>query len=301
MVSVSSREDKLNERDTGGNKITVELVTNGSIELCKSDIEKITQVKDLLPYGTSVYIPALPKQNLATSIPCIARLYEAGYDPVPHIAARRIPSRKELQEYLDKIVKDYGVHRVLLIGGDIPKPIGPYKDSLAILKDGILEYTGIREIGIAGYPENHPRIPADVLKIAFEEKLELAAKTGLASYIVTQFCFSPSHIVDYCAALAHTNPNTPVYVGMAGPTDLAKLFRYARICGVSASILGLKSLGFKAVQLVSHTEPNEQLAVLAKYCAARDRCNVIGVHIFSFGSIVESARWMHSKFSQVNR
>ena len=42
MISVNSREDKLNERDTGGNKITVELVTNGSIELCESDIEKIT-------------------------------------------------------------------------------------------------------------------------------------------------------------------------------------------------------------------------------------------------------------------
>ena len=58
MVSINSREDELNEREIGGNDITVELVTNGSIELCESDIEKITQVKDLLPYGTSVYLPA---------------------------------------------------------------------------------------------------------------------------------------------------------------------------------------------------------------------------------------------------
>ena len=50
------------------------------------------------------------------------------------------------------------VHRVLLLGGDEPKAKGPFADSLEILESGLLRDSGIREIGVAGYPEGHPRI-----------------------------------------------------------------------------------------------------------------------------------------------
>jgi methylenetetrahydrofolate reductase (NADPH) len=193
------------------------------------------------------------------------------------------------------------VHRVLLIGGDIPEPAGPYVDAAAVLRDGILAEMGIREVGLAGYPEGHPRIPPRVLDVALEEKLTLVSDQGLGSYVVTQFSFVPSRIVEYCARLARAAPKLPIYVGMPGPTTPAALVRYARICGVSTSLRALIDLGFKAARLLRHTSPEEQLVVLAHYCAARPVCNVVGVHIFSFGGFLKSAEWMHRMYTEAPR
>ena len=101
--------------------------------------------------------------------------------------------------------------------------------------------------------------------------------------------------MDYCAKLSRIIPDVPVYVGMAGPTNPVTLLRYARICGVSASLRALTGLGFKAARLVTRTEPNEQLTVLARYCAGREGSNVMGVHIFSFGGFIESVKWLKEK------
>ena len=71
--------------------------------------------------------------------------------------------------------------------------------------------------------------------------------------MVTQFCFSPQRVVDYCAGLARSHPQLPVYVGVAGPTDPV---------------------------------------ALARYSSARGQSNVVGVHLYSFGGAVATARWM---------
>lgn len=274
----------------------VELVRNGSIELSDGDTGKIAALRELLPFGAKIYV-RMHADRAAASLDCVAALHDAGFDPIPHIAARRIRGRTELGNYLRTVASDYGVRRILLIGGDVAAPSGPYGDCLAVLQDGLLEQAGIREVGIAGYPDNHPQIPAADLQRAFEQKLELLDRLGLGSYVVTQFCFSPSHIVDYCASVAHSFPDVPVYVGVAGPADKATLVHFARICGVSVSLLALKQLGFKAVQLVSHDEPNEQLEVLARYRDHRGASNVIGVHVFCFGGVVEAANWMRTKYA----
>lgn len=39
-------------------------------------------------------------------------------------------------------------------------------------------------------------------------------------------------------------------------------------------------------------------ASAAHYCAARRACNVVGVHVFSFGGFLESARWMHHMYAE---
>lgn len=274
-----------------------ELVLNSSIEFSSKKIEEIAKSKELLPYGMKVYVPSLPGRSLLSTLHLLKSLTDAGFSPVPHIAARRVSTRAELQKFLQEVVMNYGVNQVLLVGGDTDKPLGPYIDSSSILKEGILTDAGIRHVGIAGYPEGHDRILMQELKNAMLVKLALIRDAKLSPHIVTQFSFAPAKIIDYCAKLARIAPEVPVYVGMAGPTKPAALLRYAKLCGVSTSLRALGSLGFKAVQLINQTEPDQQLNAIANYCHGRKTCNIAGLHIFSFGGFVESGRWINQYYN----
>ena len=276
---------------SGKAKVISELIRNSSIEL-SDKLEDIVDGKGLLPYGMRVYIPSLPGQSFSSTLDKLRVLNEMGFDPVPHIAARRVGSREDLLEFLNKAVNECGVHHLLLVGGDLGHAIGPYQDAIDILRDGVLTDSGITEISLAGYPEGHPRISMDALDHSLNEKLELAANCNMDTSIITQFTFAPARIVDYCSRLARSIPQVPVYIGMVGPTDPLKLLKYAKICGVNASMRALNAMGFKAAKLVTHTDPNEQIEVLGRYVATRDMPNVHGVHIFSFGGFKKSASWM---------
>ncbi|HEU4440420.1 MAG TPA: hypothetical protein VFR83_00200, partial [Burkholderiales bacterium] len=137
-----------------------------------------------------------------------------------------------------------------------------------------------------------PRIPATDLASAFRKKQELTAEQGLGMYVVTQFSFAPSRVVEYCAQLARSAPEVSIYVGVAGPTDPVALARYAQRCGVSASLRALRNLGSGIAQLVTHSDPHDQLVTLARYSMQREPSNVVGVHIYSFGGAMRTASWI---------
>jgi methylenetetrahydrofolate reductase (NADPH) len=266
-----------------------ELLASGSLEMGAHRPQDAAAIAALLPAGTPVYVNHLPRRRLADSLASIEALRAAGLEPVPHIAARRIASRDELQSFL----RAAAVRKALIVGGDEPEAPGPYADGAALVRSGLLEAGGLREIGLPGYPEGHPRIPAAELERALDEKLGLAAAHGLGAYLVTQFSFAPARIVAYCAALARRAPRVPVYVGLVGPASPAALLRFAQRCGVSASLRALQAQGMNAVRLVAHTDPGEQLAALARYCGGQSACNVVGVHLFSFGGVAAAAGWIN--------
>ncbi len=269
-----------------------ELVSGGSLEVSADRLEDADALASALPAGTTVYVNHLPGRTLAGSLPMLERLHAAGLEPVPHVAARRVASRSELQDFLGHAVRANGIRKVLLVGGDDPKVAGPWADSVALLADGALAGCGLREVGLAGYPEGHPRIAAAALAGALAEKLHLAAAQGLGASVVTQFSFAPSRVLEYVGSLADLYPDLPVYVGIAGPTEPAALLRYARRCGVSASLRALRDQGLGIVRLVTHTDPLEQVVALARYRLGRSRCNVVGTHFFSFGGVKATAAWM---------
>jgi methylenetetrahydrofolate reductase (NADPH) len=267
-----------------------ELVACGSIEMGAHRPQDAQAIAALLPAGTPVYVNHLPRHSLADSLASIAALRAVGLEPVPHIAARRIASRAELESFLARAA----VRRALVIGGDEPEPRGPYADGAALLRSGLLAAHGVREVGLPGYPEGHPRIPGAELERDLHEKLALTAAQGLGRYVVTQFSFAPARVLAYCANLARSAPQLPVYVGLAGPSSPGALLGFAQRCGVSASLRALQAQGLGAVRLVTHTDPGKQLAPIARYCAAHaDGCNVVGVHILSFGGVTAAAAWMN--------
>jgi len=267
-----------------------DLVASGSLEMGAHRPQDAAAIAALLPSGTPVFVNHLPRHTLGDSLAAIAAARDAGLEPVPHLAARRIASRAELESFLARAA----VRKALVLGGDEAVARGPFSDGAALLRSGVLEAHGVREVGLPGYPEGHPRIPAAELERDLGEKLELAAGHGLAGFLVTQFCFAPARVLEYCAALARRHPALPVYVGLPGPTSPAALLRFAQRCGVSASLRALEAQGLNAVRLVTHTDPGAQLAPVARYCESHaSRCNVVGVHVFSFGGVKAAAEWMN--------
>jgi methylenetetrahydrofolate reductase (NADPH) len=255
-----------------------------SLEATRPGAAEIAALADLLPRGTPVYITVVPTTDPREQIGAAAALRKAGLEPVVHIAARRIASADDLTNLIAGLRGEADLRRLLVIGGDV-ESAGPYPDALAVIQKGGLRAAGIEEIGIGGYPEGHPRIPPGRLEASLDEKIAAAIAQGLKVHIASQFSFSPDRIVAWLKQLRACGINHPVRIGMAGPTSVPALIRFAKRCGVSASLRGLMSGA--AASLIGHVGPDRILAALTSTEGLGD----IAPHYFSFGGIVETARY----------
>lgn len=259
-----------------------------SFEATRAEPGDLEALRANFPLGTSIYVSAVPKRTSAAQIETVARIAGAGFEPVPHISARRFASAAELDRHLGLLTDGAGVRRVLVIGGDLPDPAGPFFAALEVIESGLLQARGIIEVGITGYPEGHPRLGTPELERAMAAKIEAATGTGLSVHIVTQFCFSAQTILAWIGRLRDRGVDLPVRVGLAGPTSLSGLLRFARICGVSASAQGLVRHTGLAKQLFGMLTPDSVLRPLAEAAAGRTS---VAPHIFPFGGLAIAARW----------
>jgi methylenetetrahydrofolate reductase (NADPH) len=255
-----------------------------SIEATRPNAAEIAALAKLLPAGTPVYFSAVPTIEPSELIAAAALLRQSGLEPVVHIAARRIRSAADLQDLLSRLRGEADISRLLIIGGDVD-PLGPFPDALAVIQKAKLRDAGIIEIGIGAYPEGHPRIPAARLEAALDEKIAAATAQGLGVHIVSQFSFSPERILSWIRQLRACGIDKPVKVGMAGPTGVPALFRYAQRCGVSASLRGL--ISGAGAGLIGNVGPGRILEALSQAPDLGDAAP----HYFSFGGAVETARY----------
>jgi len=255
-----------------------------SLEATRPNAGEIAALADLLPGGTPVYFSAVPTIEPPELIAAAALLRKSGLEPVVHIAARRIRVAADLQNLLASLRGEADVRRLLVIGGDVDTS-GPFADALAVIQKGRLREAGIEEIGIGAYPEGHNRIAPGRLAVALDEKIATATAHGLGVHIVSQFSFSPEHILAWLKQLRACGITKPVKVGMAGPTSVPGLMRYAKRCGVNASLRGL--MAGAAAGLIGHVGPDRIVETLALAGDLGDAAP----HYFSFGGAVETARY----------
>jgi methylenetetrahydrofolate reductase (NADPH) len=235
-----------------------------------------------------IYVSAVPARPLAAQIDTATRLAASGFEPIPHIAARCFASAAEIDRHLGRLADETGVRRVLVVGGDFATPAGPFHAAIEVIESGLLHGRGITEVGIAGYPDGHPRLAATELDRALAAKVEAAAETGLAVHIVTQFGFSALAILNWIGRLRDQGLDLPVRIGIAGPATLAGLLRYARICGVTASAQGLVRRSGLAKHSFGMVTPDTVLRPLAEAAA---HLGEVTPHIFSFGGLAVATRW----------
>jgi methylenetetrahydrofolate reductase (NADPH) len=263
------------------------LMRDFSLEATLPSRSEIATLRDLIAPGTAIYLSApanhAPQRQIAAARDVVA----TGFVAIPHIAARSFASRESLDTHLAQL-GEAGVTRVLAIAGDRVEPAGPFADALALIRSDILERRGIVEIGIAAYPDGHPHIAGHVLAAALTEKLDEAFGRGLGVHIVTQFCFDPEQILGWLRRIRYSRIDVPVRIGIAGPTTLRGLLRYALRCGVRASLEA--AMKPKTAQLLGEVSPDALIDALAHAHSLRN-LEPLAVHVFSFGGLVRTARW----------
>jgi len=261
-----------------------------SIEATRPAAGDIAALAGIAPAGSRVYVSAVAGQRPDDTVEYALRLRRAGFDPVPHIAARTFASADMLDRMLARLSGEAGVRRVLVISGDRDPPAGTLRHALDVIDSGMLLRHGIREAGIAGYPEGHPRIPQHELDRTLAEKIAAGEATGLRMHIVTQFCFDAAAIAGWIRRLRDFGLDQPVRIGLAGPTGLATLIRYAHRCGVVASAHGLARHAGLLRNLFALSTPDVLVRALAMERAER-RLGDVRPHFFSFGGLARTARW----------
>ncbi len=247
----------------------------------EADIAALTVLKP----GTRVYLSAVPSRPVDESVVAAGRVRAAGLEPVPHVAVRNFASADALDDFLARLNGEAGVDSVLVIAGDRAE-CGPFRRALDLIDSGVLRRHGIRSIGIAGYPEGHPRIGEEELSRALKEKIAAAEATGLAVEFVTQFCFDVRAILDFIARLRALGFDHRLRVGLVGPTSPTALMRYASRCGVRASAQGLTRRAGLVRQMFSTATPDDLVRALADAAPAG-----VVPHFFSFGGIAATSRW----------
>jgi methylenetetrahydrofolate reductase (NADPH) len=256
-----------------------------SIEVTRPSAAEIATLADVLPPATPVYFSAVPTITPAELVAAAKALRQVGLEPVIHIAARRTRSATDLQELLVALRGEAGIRWLLIVGGDVEIQ-GPFPDALSVIQKGRLREAGIEEIGVGAYPEGHPRIAPGRLEAALDEKIASATAQGLRVHIVSQFSFSAERIIAWLKQLRSGGITHPVKIGLAGPTSVPALIRYARRCGVNASLRGLMSGA--ASGLIGNVGPDRIIESLA---AAQSEIGDSHPHYYSFGGSVATARY----------
>ncbi len=261
-----------------------------SLEIGVHDLKALDRNRHLLPENGRVYVNAVAGESAEARITIAAQLNNYGFQPVPHIAARRMRSAGELDNYLAAFAERADVREVLVIGGDLDETLGPYDSALDVIESGLPAKHGITRIGVAGYPDGHPFIDQAVLESALEAKLEACGASGIDSYVVTQFSFQADSITDWCGALHEKHPELHIHAGIPGPAKFGTLVRFARICGVQSSIRKLMANKTMGLDLLRRAAPWKQIEAIGQYRIETGLS--LSAHLFTFGGVTESVNWL---------
>ncbi len=268
------------------------LLSSASVEI-SSRGHQLGELRDHFAVGTDVTITFLPGDNYHHNVETAALLRRAGFNPVPHIAARELPSREALDDFLARARGEAEVTRVLLIAGDVAAAKGPFKSSLDVRASGSIEASGIAHVSVAGHPEGHPYLGPDTAFSGLAAWRDWGRLTKIRVDVVTQFCFESAPILGWISELDARGIGLPVIVGLAGPASPATLTKFALRCGIGNSIRSLRSQIGRFGRLLTDTGPDDVMRGLQSAPAAAT-ASIAGFHLFPFGGLRKAAEWSRS-------
>jgi methylenetetrahydrofolate reductase (NADPH) len=268
------------------------LLSSASVEI-SSHGRQLPELRDNFAPGIDVTITFLPGDNYRHNIETATALRRAGFNPVPHIAAREMISQPALDDFLARLRGEAAVTRILLIAGDVAAAKGPFKSALDVCASGLIEAHGIARLSVAGHPEGHPFLElADALNVLAAWQ-RWGRQTRIQVDVVTQFCFESTPILQWIGELKNGGIDLPVIVGLAGPATPATLTKFALRCGIGNSMRALRSQIGRFGRLLTDTGPDDVVRGL-RFAPADATAPIAGFHLFPFGGLRKAGLWLRN-------
>ena len=241
------------------------------------------QVLEHLRSDTKVTVTASPRKGLEATLALSERLAAAGYPVVPHLSARLVRDRSHLDEVLARL-RAAGIGELFVPAGDATEP-GEFQgaaDLLAAMGEHRMQFD---RIGITGYPESHHLISDE------ETIRAMFAKSEMATDIISQLCFDPATIGWWIGAVRARGVRLPIWIGLPGCVDNAKLVRISMKIGVAESARYVRhQRGVLSRVLKRQFKPSKLLDELAQVVAEPD-AGVGGFHLYTFNEVARTERW----------
>jgi methylenetetrahydrofolate reductase (NADPH) len=280
----------------------LELVNGYSLEMTGKDVPGLLEAKDSIPAGTKINVTFLGNEDLEMRVAAAKAVRDLGFLPVPHISARRLASRAQLEEFLSRLQDVGATESVFVVGGDPATPEGPYEDSYDVIRTGLLRDYGVQEVSIAGYPEGHPDISQDVLWRALDDKSLSLAQQNLKATILTQFAFDTDPVIAWINEVRARGIDSTIRIGTPGPAGIKRLLGFARRFGIGANAMIVKKYGFSLTNLMGTAGPDKFVtdlsALLAENAPAPATTadpaavkNPVKLHFYTFGGLLATADW----------
>ncbi|MFN4100514.1 MAG: methylenetetrahydrofolate reductase [Pararhodobacter sp.] len=278
------------------NDALTDLLQGASIEVMPRTAAKIESFTGLLPAGTRVYVAHIEGTPIDAMVGTVKRLTDEGFAAMPHIPARIIDNRATLETWLKRYRDEGGADQALVLAGGVPAVAGEFTSSIDLLKTGLFDQLGYKRLHVAGHPEGNKDIDptggSAVVDEALMWKQGFAGQTDAEIAIATQFAFESGPIIEWAERLAAMGVTLPIHLGVAGPTKLQTLIKFAIACGVGPSLKVLQKRAMDLTKLLVPFEPTEMLGELAAYKAAHPDSLLERIHIFPLGGIKASAEWL---------
>ncbi len=243
-----------------------------------------SKVLESVPTSVPVTVTASPSMGLERTISTAERFAAAGYTVVPHLAARMVSGRAELQE-LSARLGAAGITTIFVPGGDAD-PVGDYKDALSMLEDLTVLGNPFADVGVTGYPESHPTIHDDLTVQSMWDKRKHATQ------IVSNLTFDPAVIKDWVHRLRLRGIGLPLLLGVPGPVDRTKLLGMATKIGVGDSTRFLaKQKGMMARLVAPGGFTGESFIEKCAPTVGEPETLVAGLHVYTFNQVAETEAW----------
>ena len=268
-------------------------VADYSIEATTHDEANFNEIASQLSPGTRVYVAHVPGTPIEDVVSLALRFKDAGFSPVPHIIARKLSSAAQLEGALKRL-SEGGVNQALCIAGDIAVENNAFDSSLEVLQTGLFGTYNFSEVGVAAHPEGSAAIGAERVAAALAGKAEFARTAPFRVRFVSQFGFDAQPFIDWERQTSAQGIDLPIHVGLAGPASLKQLARFAVVCGVGASARMLKTRTSATANLLKSKAPDDLVVDFARHRAAYPDTRIKSPHIFAFGGVAKSARWMNA-------
>ncbi|MBP2562633.1 methylenetetrahydrofolate reductase (NADPH) [Neorhizobium galegae] len=276
-----------------------DLIDGYSIEVMPRTAAKIDDFKALLPKGTRVYIAHIDGTPIEDMVETARRLHEDGFPVMPHFPSRIIPSLAILEDWIKRYRNEAGVDQALLLGGGVSTPAGDFDSSIQLIETGLFDRYGFKRLHVAGHPEGNKDIDKDgssrIVDEALKFKQAYSERTDAEMAITTQFAFDAKPVIAWAERIAAAGVKLPIHLGIAGPTKLQTLIKFAIACGVGPSLGVLQKRAMDISKLLVPYEPTEVLTDIANYKTAHPESLIEKIHVFPLGGIRASAEWMNEQ------